>query len=499
MSIQRRETLVIVCNRMNWHRNLLLCSLGIAIANGAVAAPLHVLFLTGQSDLPYHDWRISTPFLRDVLSKTGRFDVKVIEDARGLTPASLAGYDVLILNYNGPRWSRQTEAAVEDFVKSGKGLVSFHGLTYGEFYGQVFNRHWNASPTGDKGWLAYPQLIGASWQPKNIGHGARHVFSVKWADRSHPVSAGLPETFVANDELYHRLDLRPEAKILATAFSSTESGGTGKDEPIIWTVAFGKGRTFHMTLGHDLSAMSQSGFQAAFTHGTEWAATGAVTPESLSKLKPVRLLVVTGGHSYPTSFYTLFEGYDDIVWRHATTQKEAFTANMKDRYDVLVLHDMGETIGDAEKANLKAFVDAGKGVVSTHHSIVDYTSWPWWWEEVIGGKYFNAALDSHPKSSFKEGIELVATPVKAVASHPVLRGVGPLVMEDEAYLGMFHAPGIQVLMEEDHPLSDKPVVWLGPHPHVVYIQPGHSETTHRSPAYRRLVHNAILWSAGDLQ
>jgi type 1 glutamine amidotransferase len=479
--------------------------MGMAIANGATPERLRVLILTGQSDLPYHDWRVSTPFLRTALTNTGRFDVKVIEEARGLTARSLAGYDVLILNYNGPRWGRETESAIEEFVRSGKGLVSFHGVTYGQFYGQEFQQHWKASSSGDKGWAGYPNLIGASWEPAKIGHGARHVFPVKWLDRDHPVSRGLAETFLANDELYHRIDLRPDAKVLATAYSAPETGGTGKDEPIIWTVAYGKGRTFHMTLGHDLSAMSQPGFMTAFARGTEWAATGSVTLPTGIRANPkpkadaVRVLVVTGGHAYPTSFYTLFEGYDDIVWRHATTQHEAFTPNMKNRYDVVLLHDMGETIGDTEKASLQAFVEAGKGVVAVHHSIVDYTSWPWWYEEVIGGKYFNAAIDSHPKSAYKEGLELVANPVKTMANHPVIRGVGPLVMEDEAYSGMWHAPGIQVLMEEDHPLSDKPVVWLGPHPHVIYIQPGHSESTHRNPAYRKLVHNAILWSAGKLQ
>jgi hypothetical protein len=45
----------------------------------------------------------------------------------------------------------------------------------------------------------------------------------------------------------------------------------------------------------------------------------------------VRLLVVTGGHGYPAAFYTLFEGYDDIVWTHAASPKEAFTPHCANR------------------------------------------------------------------------------------------------------------------------------------------------------------------------
>ncbi len=55
-------------------------------------------------------------------------------------------------------------------------------------------------------------------------------------------------------------------------------------------------------------------------------------------------------------------------------------------------------------------------------------------------------------------------------------------------------------METAFPLNDRPVVCVGPHAgaRVVYIQLGHSDSTMRYPAYRKLVHNAILWAAGRL-
>lgn len=488
-------------------RIFLYITICMALASAASPNRIRVLFLTGETDLPYHDWRVTTPFLRNVLTGTGRFEVKVLEDVRGITARSLSGYDVLVLNYNGPRWGKEAETAVEEFVRSGKGLISLHGVTYGEFYGQEFNKRWSASSNGGKGWLAYPELIGATWEPAKIGHGARHAFPVKWVNRDHPVSRGLDESFLANDELYHKLNLLPNTKVLATAYSAPETGGTGKNEPIVWMAPFGAGRTMHITLGHDLSAMIQPGFLTSFGRGTEWAATGEVSlPARIAspaqpKKDAARLLVVTGGHGYPSAFYTLFEGYDDIVWTHATSQAAAFTPAMKDHFDVVLLHDMADTIGETEKASLRAFVEAGKGVVSTHHAIVDYTSWPWWYEEVIGGKYFVNAEGSHAKSNYKEDVEMVVKPVKGMANHPVIRGLGQLPVVDEAYLGMWHAGGIQPLMEVDHPLNDKPVVYLGPHPkaRVVYIQLGHGENTMRHPGYRKLVHNAVTWAAGKVQ
>src|ERR1017187_2436397 len=126
----------------------------------AVAAqPARILILTGQSDTQYHYWRSPIPFIERILLNTGRFDVRVQEETKGLTRDALAQYDAVILNYQGPRWGPGPEAALQEFVRAGKGIVSFHGVSYGPLMGtaQRAGGGWQRMD----GWPEYPNLIGA--------------------------------------------------------------------------------------------------------------------------------------------------------------------------------------------------------------------------------------------------------------------------------------------------------------------------------------------------
>ena len=280
------------------------------VISSPAAEPVKVLILTGRSDLPYHDWRETTACLRGLLARTGRFEVIVNEEPRGVTAEALEGYDLLAVNYNGPRWPAATESAVESFVRNGKGLLAFHQASYGSFFGHAFkNGKWSAGPPGS-GWPAFPQMIGASWDPEKIGHARRGVFPAEWTQPDHPIRRSLPAQFLINDEIYHRLTLSPGVQVLAEAFSPKELGGTGQREPMVWIRPYGRGRVFFTTLGHDAMAFYQPGFINAMARGAEWAA-GQVTLDPIdphhppTTVNPIRLLAVTGGHGYPVSFYRM--------------------------------------------------------------------------------------------------------------------------------------------------------------------------------------------------
>ena len=110
------------------------------------------------------------------------------------------------------------------------------------------------------------------------GHGPAHEYEIV-ARAEHPIIDGLPSSWMhAKDELYQTL--RGPAKnmtVLATAFAEKKYKGTRRHEPLLMTIEYKKGRTFHLALGHADTAFECVGFITVFNRGCEWAATGEVT------------------------------------------------------------------------------------------------------------------------------------------------------------------------------------------------------------------------------
>ncbi|MFN7997384.1 MAG: ThuA domain-containing protein [Bryobacteraceae bacterium] len=469
-------------------------------AASLTASPIRTLIFAGQNN---HDWTTTTPYLKSLLSQSGRFDVRVEEEPAGVTGATLANYDLIVVDYQGPRWGEDTERAVTEFVRSGKGLVAVHGASYAfsgfDILGPGHVRTGRTEPV----WTAWAEMLGGTWAgaPPQSFHAPRHRFTVRFADQAQPIARGLGTGFETLDELYHQMRFLPNAHILATAYDDPANGGTGKDEPVLVTVNYGNGRVFYTALGHEVPAMQESGFALTFTRGAEWAATGNVTlPAELPSaktLQPVKTLVVTGGHSFDPEFYSLFTGRSDLA-ATMTGHPDAYNHDFRKETDVLVLYDFIQEISDGRRENLKAFLESGGGLVVLHHAIADFGAWPWWSEEVVGGKYLLKPEGDRPASTYKHDEDVL---VQAVGTHPITRGLAPLHFKDETYHSLWISPRSKILLQTNNSTSDGPVAWIGPYTksRVVYIELGHDRFPDRNPDYQELVHRAILWAAGRMQ
>lgn len=207
---------------------------------------------------------------------------------------------------------------------------------------------------------------------------------------------------------------------------------------------------------------------------------------------PIRVLLVTGGHDHDLSFYSVLD--DKRLKVNVNPHPLAFKNDMRKRYDVIVLYDLMQDMEEAKKANLRAFVEDGKGIVVLHHAICGNGDWKWWSEEVVGARYKLAINHDLPASTYKHD-EVIN--VKVVKKHPVTEGVTDFTFNDETYKGMWFSPKVTPLLTTDSPTSDPVIGLLGIHPkaRVVFLQSGHGPEAHHNENYRRLVRNAVVWAA----
>lgn len=262
--------------------------LSVRTSVGAEGDKIRALIIDGQNN---HAWKVTTPLIKATLESCDRFQVDVATtpdkggDMSKFAP-NFSDYKVVVSNYNGEPWSEKTSQAFADYVRSGGGFVSVHAADNSFPNWSDYNRMIGVGGWGGRNEKSGPYVRwrdGKFARDTHTGrggsHGRRHPFSVVVRDAAHPITSGLPASFMqAEDELYAELRGPAEnMQVLATAFSDKATGGTGEHEPILMVIPFGKGRVFHTTLGHDAKSMSGVAFQATLQRGTEWAATGAVT------------------------------------------------------------------------------------------------------------------------------------------------------------------------------------------------------------------------------
>lgn len=258
---------------------------------------IKTLIVTGQNN---HTWEVSHIALKQILENSGLFTVDIAVSPKAgeymfnFKP-DFASYQLVVLDYYGDRWPEETEKSFLDYVEKGGGLVIYHAAN------NAF-RHWKEynKIIGFGGWenrneadgpsifMKHGQIVYDAETPGMAGsHGFQHEFVLHCGNPDHPVTKGLPTSWLhAQDELYDRMRGPGIIKdVLFWAYSDPETKGSGKDEIALFTVDYGKACIFHTTLGHagktleDNISMQCAGFQVTLLRGAEWAATGKVTQQ----------------------------------------------------------------------------------------------------------------------------------------------------------------------------------------------------------------------------
>jgi type 1 glutamine amidotransferase len=273
--------------------SLLVC--GTVFATAA-EKKISVLLITGQNN---HNWVASTPIIKGLLDETNRFDVTVSttpskdspDDAWNDWSPKFKNYDVVLSDYNGKMWPEAVKTNFVNYINDGGRLVEVHAannsFTGWKEYEDMTGLLWRGPDFGER--LYYDENLKPVHMPKGegpgAGHGAGHPYQITTLDATNPIFKDLPKVWMhVADELYHgQRGPAQNMNVLAVAFSSKESNGTGVSEPMVWWIPYGKGRVITLVPGHlgenpkYPTTYDCIGFRTVLQRATEWVVTDKVT------------------------------------------------------------------------------------------------------------------------------------------------------------------------------------------------------------------------------
>lgn len=256
---------------------------------------LQILIITGHHSYE-HDWRGTSNSLRKMLEDSGRFEVRINEDFRGATEETLKPYQAVIVNYLGRwnytdqdelRWGAQAEKALFDYIRNGGGVIVYH----------------TSLGLGEPSWPEFEKLVGGTLRIAQSRRSPPGAFQMHVVDRTNPITQGMREyVWTFNDDMLTNLKWDPAVKVnvLVTGYDDPASyapkiagpkyppqyyppdklrtmAGMAKENPLVWTAQYGKGRVYCISVGHGPDTLQYAGVTTLITRGTEWAASGKVT------------------------------------------------------------------------------------------------------------------------------------------------------------------------------------------------------------------------------
>lgn len=216
--------------------------------------------------------------------------------------------------------------------------------------------------------------------------------------------------------------------------------------------------------------------------------------------KPIRILVITGGHGFNTEeFNKMLSGLTPEISYQVAELPVAFNMFLpenRDKFDVLVFYHMWQTITEDQAKNFADCIREGKPVVALHHSICAFDDWPEYWN-IIGGKYFHKATTfkgmSYGPGSYIHDLHFTVR--ISDTQHPVTRKLNDFQIFDETYKGYYVEEGVTPLLTTDEKSSNPVIGWTKSYgkAKVVVLQSGHDVPTFQNPDFRKLLKQSIIW------
>lgn len=148
-------------------------------------------------------------------------------------------------------WLKEEQAvALKEFVNAGNGFYSLHN-----------NSHVSLSSK------TYRDVQGGAY----VGHPALRPFKVKVVNPGHPITQGISDFIVNDEQHYVEYDKDPKYLILQSEnIDGLNYGKHGKTSPAGWAYDYGKGRVVFTAVGHTIHALWQPEYLKLQRRAVQW-------------------------------------------------------------------------------------------------------------------------------------------------------------------------------------------------------------------------------------
>ena len=234
--------------------------------NSSLSAQQFRAFLFTKTDGFHHESINEGVRAMKTLAARHNFSLSWNEDAAKLNDNDLRNFDVIIfLNTTENILNEEQQAAMERFIRAGKGFVGIHSASDTEY-----------------DWPWYNQLVGRMFHI----HPQPQTAMLEVVDDNFPGMEVFPQRFMFTDEWYefkkevYSTDLQVLLSIDEDTYDTSvnwgnKSGeGMGAGHPISWYQYFDGGRSFYTALGHIPAVFEDPWFLRHVYGGIYWAATG---------------------------------------------------------------------------------------------------------------------------------------------------------------------------------------------------------------------------------
>ena len=433
-------------------------------------------------------------------------ELTVMNSAKEIREGELLKYQLILqLNYPPYAWSKAAQKDMQRYIDEGVGgYVGFHHASLlGEFDGYQM-------------WDWFSDFLGKIRYQNYIADKCNGTVLLE--DNQHPVTKGVPNSFVVTDDEWYTYNTNPRpnvhvlARVNEDSYSITTNIKMG-DHPVIWTNPAKKARNIYFQFGHSKSLFQNPAFIRLFENALHWTLKDENSAEenngyaaNYAREPRFRALVHYEPHAEEAhvqfdkqaiEFFRKLTYGEGWLMDVTTSLADYPYEKLKDYCIIISLNAMP---GGKQREAFQQYMENGGGWIGFHASAYNdkNTKWPWFNEFLGCGQFY---CNNWPPQPVLVECDLQEHPVTntlpqsfvAPASEFYQWNPSPRLNPDVEVLVSISPKMYPFGLKDVVKWGDFPIVWTNKKYRMVYLNMGHGDEGFIDATQNLLFVNAFRW------